>query len=115
MDGMVIPPARINHTQSFVNAHLTHAIVDIVMSLLGFAVVINSLYVINSFKKAVSALISGFSILIIASAVFFYGPNGSSDVPADLFQAHNLIKSRVGSGQFIESSHEVQESLCLIL
>ena len=103
-----------NRTQSFVKAHLTHAIVDIVMSLLGFAVVINSLYVINSLK-AVSALISGFSILIIASAVFFYRPDGSSDVPADLFQAHDLIKSRVGSGQFIESSHEVQESLCLIL
>lgn len=90
-----------NRTQSFVKAHLTHAIVDIVMSLLGFAVVINSLYVITSLKTA-SALISGFSILIIASAVFFYGSDGSSDVPADLFQAHDLIKSRVGSGQFIE-------------
>ena len=104
-----------NRTQSFVKAHLTHAIVDIVMSLLGFAVIINSLYVINSLQ-AMFALTSGFSILIIASAVFFYETGGSGDdVPADLFQAHDLIKSRVGSGQFIESSHEVEESLCLIL
>lgn len=32
-----------NRSQSFVRAHLRHGIVDIVMSLLGFAVVINSL------------------------------------------------------------------------
>ena len=32
-----------NNTMAFVRAHLTHGIVDIVLSLLGFAVVINSL------------------------------------------------------------------------
>lgn len=34
-----------NNSSQFVRSHLTHAIVDIVMSLLGFAVVINSAYV----------------------------------------------------------------------
>lgn len=32
-----------NRSQKFVQAHLKHALIDIVMSLLGFAVIINSL------------------------------------------------------------------------
>ena len=38
-------------------------------------------------------------ILILASAVFFYHSGGNGDdVPADLFEAHDLIKERVGKG-----------------
>ncbi|THU79099.1 hypothetical protein K435DRAFT_698645, partial [Dendrothele bispora CBS 962.96] len=56
-----------------------HGTVDVVMSLLGFAVVINSL------------------ILILASAVFFYGNvDGAGD--AGLFDAYDLIKELVGPG-----------------
>jgi metal iron transporter len=59
--------------------------VDVISSLLGFAVLINSF------------------ILVLASAVFFYGPapaDGSSNSgsPASLFDAHALISSRVGKG-----------------
>ncbi|KAL5535896.1 SMF1_2 [Sanghuangporus sanghuang] len=67
-----------NNSLAFVRAHLTHGIVDIVLSLLGFAVVINSL------------------ILIIASAVFFYASSGEDTSVADLFEAYALIRARVG-------------------
>lgn len=35
----------VNNSLDFVRAHLTHGIVDVVMSLMGFAVVINALFV----------------------------------------------------------------------
>ncbi|KAG9127978.1 hypothetical protein FRC07_006572 [Ceratobasidium sp. 392] len=66
-----------NNSLSFVRAHLGHAIVDIVMSLLGFAVSINS------------------AILILGAAAFYYGGNGQS-LDVGLFDAHDLIKERIG-------------------
>ncbi|KII93016.1 hypothetical protein PLICRDRAFT_49119 [Plicaturopsis crispa FD-325 SS-3] len=69
-----------NNALGFVRAHLYHGMADMVLSLLGFAVVINSL------------------ILVLASAVFFYGAvDGRGAVaPATLFDAHDLIRDVVG-------------------
>ncbi|KAF9447856.1 natural resistance-associated macrophage protein [Macrolepiota fuliginosa MF-IS2] len=68
-----------NNPLSFVRAHIYHGIVDVVICLLGFAVLINSL------------------ILILASAVFYYGNNDLGDRnPASLFDAYELIKNIVG-------------------
>ena len=41
-----------------------------------------------------------YRILILAAAVFYTGPDsdGDSVIPAGLFEAHDLIKARVGSG-----------------
>ncbi|TDL28789.1 natural resistance-associated macrophage protein [Rickenella mellea] len=72
---------RENNTLSFIRAHLSHGIVDIVGSLLGFAVAINS------------------AILVLAAAVFFYGPGRPIDGPsrpAGLFDAHDLIRDLIG-------------------
>ncbi|THH16340.1 hypothetical protein EW146_g4298 [Bondarzewia mesenterica] len=76
---------RENNPLSFIKAHLYHGIADIIISLLGFAVVINSL------------------ILILSAAVFFYseGPNApgtSYQNSASLFDAHDLIAREVGRG-----------------
>ncbi|RDB29515.1 Manganese transporter pdt1 [Hypsizygus marmoreus] len=71
---------RENNSLTFVRQHLVHGIVDVVSSLLGLAVPINS------------------AILILAAAVFFAGPNLRTGSPAGLFEAHDLIKARVGSG-----------------
>ncbi|KAI0756428.1 natural resistance-associated macrophage protein-domain-containing protein [Daedaleopsis nitida] len=68
---------RENRPYEFVRAHLYHGIVDMVISLLGLAVVINSM------------------ILILSSAVFFDHDNGNED-PADLFDAYNLLGNTVG-------------------
>ncbi|EEB92628.1 hypothetical protein MPER_08833, partial [Moniliophthora perniciosa FA553] len=75
---------RENNSYAFVIAHVYHGIVDVAISLLGFAVVINSF------------------ILILASAVFFYGngltgDNAGKDA-AGLFDAYDLIKDLVGPG-----------------
>ncbi|KAK7461376.1 Manganese transporter smf1 [Stygiomarasmius scandens] len=67
-----------NNSQDFVKKHIYHGTADIVISLLGFAVVINSL------------------ILILASAVFFYGDGNVTD--AGLFDAYDLIKKLIGQG-----------------
>ncbi|KAF9461893.1 natural resistance-associated macrophage protein-domain-containing protein [Collybia nuda] len=70
---------RENKPLAFVKAHIYHGIVDVVLSLLGFAVLINSL------------------ILILASAVFFYGSNSTGNAtPASLFDAYDLIRDLVG-------------------
>ncbi|KAH7873259.1 natural resistance-associated macrophage protein-domain-containing protein [Lentinula edodes] len=68
-----------NNSFDFVKRHLYHGIVDMTGSLLGFAVVINSM------------------ILILSSAVFFSG-NGSGQTQraAGLFDAYDLIRSAVG-------------------
>ncbi|KAJ1308082.1 hypothetical protein OPQ81_002147 [Rhizoctonia solani] len=66
----------LNNSIEFITAHLGHAIIDIVMSLLGFAVVINS------------------AILILAAAAFFY--SGRSVENAGLFDAYDLIKQIIG-------------------
>ncbi|KAL5534599.1 hypothetical protein ACEPAG_1062 [Sanghuangporus baumii] len=71
---------RKNNTIDFVRAHYKHGVWDLVVSLLGFAVVINS------------------AILILSSAVFFYGPGKAADgAPAGLFDAFRLIREYIGS------------------
>ncbi|KAJ6623095.1 natural resistance-associated macrophage protein-domain-containing protein [Mycena sp. CBHHK59/15] len=71
---------RENNTLAFVRAHLYHGIFDVVASLLGFAVLINSL------------------ILILASAVFFYGSGRMPTTKsASLFDAYDLIHDVVGA------------------
>ncbi|KAF9528096.1 natural resistance-associated macrophage protein-domain-containing protein [Crepidotus variabilis] len=70
---------HVNNAYEFVRAHIYHATFDMVGSLLGFAVIINSL------------------ILILASAVFYYqNPNPGSTSPASLFDAYDLIRDSVG-------------------
>lgn len=68
-----------NNPFGFVKAHIYHGTIDVAASLLGFAVLINSL------------------ILILASAVFFYGDqwSGNGD-PASLFDCYDLIRDLVG-------------------
>lgn len=68
-----------NNPFSFVKAHIYHGIADVVTCLLGFAVLINSM------------------ILILASAVFYYGQNNHGDSgPASLFDAYDLIRDLAG-------------------
>ncbi|KAG6860672.1 hypothetical protein C0995_008739 [Termitomyces sp. Mi166 len=70
-----------NRSYAFVISHIYHGIVDVVISLFGFAVLINSL------------------ILILASAVFFYGgAERGAEAPASLFDAYDLIRKLVGKG-----------------
>lgn len=72
---------RENNALEFVQAHVYHGMVDMVSSLLGFAVIINAL------------------ILILASAVFYYGSGAhGSESPASLFDAHTLINDTIGTG-----------------
>ncbi|CAL1694684.1 unnamed protein product [Somion occarium] len=67
-----------NRPLAIVRAHIYHGMVDIVVSLLGFAVAINAM------------------ILILASAVFFYGSGKGSGGPASLFDAYDLLRDIVG-------------------
>ncbi|KZP29358.1 natural resistance-associated macrophage protein [Athelia psychrophila] len=71
---------RENNALGFVRAHLWHGIVDMTLSLLGFAVIINAL------------------ILVLAAAVFYYGAGADTTKtgPASLFDAHTLIRELVG-------------------
>ncbi|KZP24097.1 hypothetical protein FIBSPDRAFT_1042393 [Athelia psychrophila] len=71
---------RENNALGFVRTHLWHGIVDIALSLLGFAVIINAL------------------ILVLAAAVFYYGAEADATKtgPASLFDAHTLIGDLVG-------------------
>ncbi|KZP29257.1 natural resistance-associated macrophage protein [Athelia psychrophila] len=71
---------RENNALGFVRAHLWHGIVDMALSLLGFAVIINAL------------------ILVLAAAVFYYGAGADATKtgPASLFDAHTLIRDLVG-------------------
>ncbi|KAK7695123.1 hypothetical protein QCA50_002313 [Cerrena zonata] len=69
---------RDNRPLAVVRAHIYHGMIDMVVSLLGFAVVINAL------------------ILILASAVFFYGSGAGSGGPASLFDAYDLLRDLVG-------------------
>ncbi|KAJ7116779.1 natural resistance-associated macrophage protein-domain-containing protein [Mycena crocata] len=71
---------RENNSFAFIRAHLKHGIVDVVGSLLGFAVLINSM------------------ILILAGTVFFYGDDGQiMENSASLFDAYDLIHRIVGA------------------
>ncbi|KAH9973228.1 natural resistance-associated macrophage protein-domain-containing protein [Lactifluus volemus] len=69
---------RPNNSLAFVKAHLNHGIVDLVVNLLGLAVIINSL------------------ILILASAVF--NQPGVQVTTADINDAHSIIRDIVGRG-----------------
>ncbi|KAI0359087.1 Nramp-domain-containing protein [Trametes cingulata] len=71
---------RQNNELGFIRAHLSHGLVDVIASLLGVAVPINS------------------AILVIAAAVFFKDDGSSaSSAPAGLFDAHDLIKEHIGT------------------
>ncbi|KAJ7922848.1 putative transporter of the NRAMP family, partial [Mycena leptocephala] len=71
---------RENNSLAFIRAHLNHGIIDVVGSLLGFAVLINSL------------------ILILAGTVFFHNPDHPTvNDSASLFDAYNLIHDRIGA------------------
>ncbi|KAG6910575.1 hypothetical protein DXG01_009526 [Tephrocybe rancida] len=75
--------ARENNSLTFIRQHLTHGIVDVVTSLLGVAVPINS------------------AILILSATVFFEGPDDHdhpTETPAGLFEAYDLIKAHMGHG-----------------
>ncbi|KAG8851045.1 hypothetical protein FRB96_009527 [Tulasnella sp. 330] len=64
---------------AFIRTHVRHASWDIILSLFGFAVTINS------------------AILIVASAAFYYGvAGGTSRTVGDLFEAYHLIKEYMG-------------------
>ncbi|PSR80736.1 hypothetical protein PHLCEN_2v6652 [Hermanssonia centrifuga] len=73
---------RENNELVFVKAHLSHGLVDIVTSLFGIAVPINS------------------AILILAAAVFFHGEGTAARSPASLFDAYDLIKDHIGKGKY---------------
>ncbi|WRT65463.1 uncharacterized protein IL334_002406 [Kwoniella shivajii] len=62
----------------WVDVHLLHSTIDTALSLLGFALTINS------------------SILTLAGAAFYYGTSGATADDADLFGAYALIRSYVG-------------------
>ncbi|CAK5280690.1 unnamed protein product [Mycena citricolor] len=70
-------PQHENNTLTFVRNHLAHQTFDVVGSLLGFAVLINSM------------------ILILAATMFYYGGAQSSN-SASLFDAYDLISRVVG-------------------
>jgi hypothetical protein len=67
--------------------------------LVAIAVPINSASV-SSFSCCYRLLADrrSWRILILAAAVFYKGPNEDNDVPAGLFDAHDLIKARIGKG-----------------
>ncbi|KAI0931650.1 hypothetical protein AcW1_001011 [Taiwanofungus camphoratus] len=70
---------RENNSLAFVRTHLYHGIVDMVISLLGIAVVINAL------------------ILMLASAVFYFGSDQmGSESPATLFDTYDLLHDSLG-------------------
>ncbi|KAI6136223.1 smf Mn2+ and Fe2+ transporter [Pisolithus thermaeus] len=70
---------RENNSLPFIRAHIYHGMVDMIVSLLGFAVIINAL------------------ILVLASAVFYYGSGAQGSLtPASLFDAHTLIRDTIG-------------------
>ncbi|CAA7258760.1 unnamed protein product [Cyclocybe aegerita] len=69
---------RENNTLSFIRQHLSHGITDVVTSLLALAVPINS------------------AILILAATAFHDGAVSNPNT-VGLFEAHALIKERIGS------------------
>ncbi|KAJ3513552.1 hypothetical protein NLJ89_g2884 [Agrocybe chaxingu] len=69
---------RENNTLSFIRQHLSHGIADVVISLLALAIPINS------------------AILILA-ATAFHDDTVSNPNTVGLFEAHALIKERIGS------------------
>lgn len=88
---------RENNELSFIQAHLTHGLVDVLVSLFALAVPINSAYVfLTTLLDLPSRLTFLFRILVIAATVFHQEMNPSS---AGLFDASDLIKDRIGKGE----------------
>lgn len=94
-------PIPAKPTLACVRAHLNHAMADIIGSLMGFAVVINSMILMlaaavsHSFSKTASRPF----LIVVGPQVFYYG-QGRADGPAgvsDLFDAFALIKEYIGS------------------
>ncbi|KAK0473269.1 smf Mn2+ and Fe2+ transporter [Armillaria novae-zelandiae] len=80
-DIRVVEAKRENHSPAFIQQHLKHEMVDVISSLLLLAVPINS------------------AILVMAATVFYSVPQDTSDITvAGLFDAHDLIKARIGKG-----------------
>lgn len=101
---------RENNSLKFVKAHITHGIIDVAVSLLGFAVVINSLFVLFPLTSRTNADTWLFSrIMIIAGGVFFYGstPTDSNSDPASLFDAYELIRELIGQGETYSLPYEM--------
>ena len=97
---------RDNNSYTFVRAHIYHGMFDIVFSLLSFAVLINALLVfLASDLLRLASLNLPCRILILASAVFFYGSGAGSGGPASLFDAHDLLRDIVGKGTVQASLH----------
>jgi len=90
---------RENNPLSFIRQHLSHGIVDVVTSLLVLAVPINSAFVYPFLDPYLTKTII-YRILILAAAVFHQGPEqlSSNQSPANLFDAHSLISTRIGNG-----------------
>jgi metal iron transporter len=95
---------RENNSFEFIKAHIYHGTVDMMISLLGFAVMINALLVGLLLLPVDSPVDIGmYRILILAGAVFYYGAgvNASPGGPASLFDAYDLIKELVGQGALL--------------
>ncbi len=90
-----------NNSLRFVRAHLWHGVSDVMGSLLGFALIINAVWVfIFCTNRTCTELYSSIRILIISSAVFF-GLPGVDASAVGLFQAADVISSTVGRGAII--------------
>jgi metal iron transporter len=91
-----------NNTLQFVQAHLGHGLVDIVTSLLGVAVPINSAYAscVPCQQATILKVSPCCSILIIAATVFFNKDDIGLGNPRSvgLFDAYDLIQQFVGRG-----------------
>jgi metal iron transporter len=89
-----------NNPYLFVKSHVYHGVVDIVLSLLGVAVLINSMWVLMmEFNFRMVSHDHLIRILILASAVFYYGQGRfrtNSQDPASLFDAHDLLVQYIG-------------------
>ncbi|KAK0505985.1 smf Mn2+ and Fe2+ transporter [Armillaria luteobubalina] len=80
-DIRIVEAKRENNSPAFIRQHLKHEMVDVISSLLLLAVPINS------------------AILVMAATVFYSVSEDTSDITvAGLFDAHDLIKARIGKG-----------------
>lgn len=87
-----------NNPYEFIRAHIYHGTFDVVGSLIGIAVMVNSLYVrvFCDVGRILNALLHC-RILILAAAVFFYGKGHESQGDtASLFDAYDVIRDVVG-------------------
>ncbi|KAF8744071.1 Mn2 and Fe2, partial [Rhizoctonia solani] len=83
-------PGRQNNSFNFIKAHLNHAIVDIGESISVSAPVTAHLDVSPGPAEVIL-----FRILILGAAAFYYGGDGQI-LDAGLFDAHDLIRDKIG-------------------